>query len=249
MAAALIEAASLDEVPARTSTAIHRLLRLETGVDPYRRVKEQYNAIALQKLPGLRQRAAAWPDPLEGAVRAAIAGNVIDFGIYESVDLDSAIERSFDLPLSAIQYGEFARAVADARTILYLCDNAGEIVFDRVLLEELQNRGKQTTAAVKGAPVINDATREDAAAAGLAECATVIDNGSDGIGTLLETCSSEFLDAYRSADLIVSKGQANFETLVSSRDKRTFFLFMVKCGVVAGVLGGKNGDIVLTRNA
>jgi hypothetical protein len=218
-------------------------------MDPYRRVKEQYNAIALQKLPGLRQRAALSSDPLEGAVRAAIAGNVIDFGIYDSVDLDNAIERSFDLPLSVLQYGEFSRAVDNARTILYLCDNAGEIVFDRVLLEALRDRGKLTTAAVKGSPVINDATREDAVAAGLAGCATVIDNGSDGIGTLLETCSPEFLDAYNSADLIISKGQANFETLLSSRDSRIFFLFMVKCGVVAGVLGGMNGDIVLTRNA
>jgi uncharacterized protein with ATP-grasp and redox domains len=121
-------------------------------------------------------------------------------------------------------------------------------VFDRLLLEALRDRGKTTTAAVKGSPVINDATREDAAAAGLAECAAVIDNGSDGIGTLLETCSPEFLEVYRGADLIISKGQANYETLVASQDSRTFFLFMVKCGVVADALDGKNGDIVLMRN-
>jgi hypothetical protein len=132
--------------------------------------------------------------------------------------------------------------------VLYLCDNAGEIVFDRVLLEALRDRGKLTTAVVKGASVINDATMADAAAAGLGECATVIDNGNDGIGTLLEACSPQFQEAYRTADLIISKGQANFETLLSSRDRRTFFLFKVKCEVVARTLGREDGEIVLMRN-
>jgi uncharacterized protein with ATP-grasp and redox domains len=95
-------------------------------------------------------------------------------------------------------------------------------------------------------PVINDATMEDARAAGLAESADrIIDNGNDGIGTLLELCSATFLDAYREADLIISKGQANYETLVPERDGRTFFLFKVKCPVVAGALGKREGDIVL----
>jgi uncharacterized protein with ATP-grasp and redox domains len=106
--------------------------------------------------------------------------------------------------------------------------------------------GKEVIAAVKGSPVINDATLDDAAAAGLHECAEVIDNGNDGIGTLLEACSRRFMDAYRSADLIVSKGQANFETLVQERDQRMYFLFKVKCPVVAAFAQRGNGDIVLT---
>ena len=244
----VIEAASLDEIPARTTTLIHRLLRNETGTDPYRQVKEAYNRIALEKLPGLRQRAAAMPDRLEGGVRVAIAGNVIDFGIYESIDLDRSIDESFRLPLSSEDYHAFAQAVDSARSIVYLCDNAGEIVFDRVLLEILRDRKKDITACVKGAPVINDATLDDAAVAGLAESATVIDNGSDGIGTLLETCSQQFLHAYHSADLIISKGQANFETLAQTGDKRIFFLFKVKCPVVAMTLKRENGDIILMRN-
>jgi uncharacterized protein with ATP-grasp and redox domains len=244
----IIERASLDEVPARTTTLIHRILREEIGVDPYKQVKDSYNRIALERLTRLRRMAAEKPDRLEGGVRIAIAGNVIDFGIYESFDLDRSLSESFLLPLSSIDYHNFAQAAANARRILFLCDNAGEIVFDRVLIETLRDRGKDVTAVVKGSPVINDATLDDASAAGLTECAVVIDNGNDGIGTLLEACSQQFMDAYRSADLIISKGQANYETLVQEKDARTFFLFKVKCPVVARVLNRENGDIVLMGN-
>jgi len=241
----IIEKASLDEVPARTTTIIHRMLREETGLDPYKQVKDAYNRIALEMLPALRCRAESLDDRLECGVRAAIAGNVIDFGIYESIDLDRALEESFHLPMTGGVYPAFSRAVKSSRSILYLCDNAGEIVFDRFLIEILRDMGKKVTAVVKGSPVINDATLDDARAAGLHECATVIDNGNDGIGTLLEACSLQFLEQYRSADLIISKGQANFETLVQEQDERIFFLFKVKCPVVAAFMERSNGDIVI----
>jgi uncharacterized protein with ATP-grasp and redox domains len=244
-AEAIIERASLDEVPARTTTVIHRMLREQTGLDPYRPVKETYNRIALGMLPMLRSMAAASTDGLGGGVRAAIAGNVIDFGIYETIDLNRSIEESFRLPLSSAPYRSFADRIASSRRILYLCDNAGEIVFDRVLIEVLREKGKEVTAVVKGSPVINDATLEDAHVAGLPECAQVIDNGSDGIGTLLETCSQHFREEYHAADLVISKGQANYETLVQESDERIFFLFKVKCPVVASHLGRPDGDIVI----
>ena len=245
----IVASASLEEVPARTSTLIHRLLRSETGVDPYHEVKTTYNRIALDMLPELLLLAAGVPDRLEGGVRAAIAGNVIDFGIYDHIDLRRSIEESFQLELSPGSFDAFRHAVETAGRILYLCDNAGEIVFDRVLLRILQEKGKSVTVAVKGAPVINDATLDDAAEAGMTEYTELIDNGSDGIGTLLESCSERFLNAYRSADLIISKGQANFETLEQTRDPRLFFLFKVKCPVVARALGRENGDIVLMQGA
>ncbi len=245
MAGSVIETAKLDEVPARTTTVIHRILNREIGLDPYKRVKDQYNRIALEKLPELRNRAAGFGDRLEGGVRVAIAGNVIDFGIYEAIDLERAIDDSFELPLPDQAYRAFAGAVARACRILYLCDNAGEIVFDRVLIEIMRGAGKELVVAVKGAPVLNDATREDAAAAGID--AEIIDNGNDGIGTLLEACSPRFREAYRSADLVVSKGQANFETLAGTGDERLFFLFKVKCPVVAEALGRENGEIVLMQ--
>jgi hypothetical protein len=243
----IISRASLDQAPARISTLLHRLLREATGIDPYRDVKERYNRIALGMLPSVRSRAGT--DLLAGGVRAAIAGNIIDFGIYESIDLEGSLQESFRLPLPGRAYAGFSAAVGRSSNILYLCDNAGEIVFDRILIDALQSMGKSVTAAVKGVPVINDATRADAAAAALHDSADrVIDNGNDGIGTLLELCSEPFLEAYRSADLIISKGQANFETLAPERDGRTFYLFKVKCPVVARWLGRKDGDIVLMGN-
>lgn len=244
-AARIIEAASLEEAPARTTTVLHRMLRRRTGVDPYQSVKEAYNRIALDKLPALRSMAASKDDRLEGGVRVAVAGNVIDFGIYDAIDLDRSIEESFRLPLSPAAYRAFAGKTAQSRDILYLCDNAGEIVFDRVLLDILRTMGKRVMAVVKGAPVINDATGEDARAAGLHESSEVMDNGSDGIGTLLETCSDRFRELYAGADMIISKGQANYETLVQEDDERIFFLFKVKCPVVAQHLDRPNGDIVL----
>lgn len=245
----IVAGASLDEVPARTSTLIHRLLRSESGVDPYQEVKTTYNRIALDLLPELMRTAASMPDRLEGGVRAAIAGNVIDFGIYDHIDLRRSIEESSQLELPRDSFDAFRHAVEIAGRILYLCDNAGEIVFDRVLLRILQEQGKYVTVAVKGAPVINDATLKDAAEAGITEYTELIDNGSDGIGTLLESCSERFLNAFRSADMIISKGQANFETLEQTHDPRLFFLFKIKCPVVGRALGRENGDIVLLQDS
>jgi uncharacterized protein with ATP-grasp and redox domains len=247
-AGSIVENVSFDQAPARISTLLHRLIRVETGADPYAKVKDTYNRIALEKLPEIRGRAHEGPDLLAGSVRAAIAGNVIDFGIYDSVDLDRALRDSFELPLAETDYAAFDQAVQNAKRVLYLCDNAGEIVFDLVLIETLRGLGKEVIAAVKGMPVINDATLDDARSTGLHQYASeVIDNGNDGIGTLLELCSERFLQEYRAADLIISKGQANYETLVQEHDARTFFLFMVKCPVVANSLQRKNGDIVLTK--
>ncbi|MDA8098791.1 MAG: ARMT1-like domain-containing protein [Nitrospiraceae bacterium] len=249
-AADIIEQASLEQAPARISTLLHRLIRKTAGTDPYRAVKEEYTRIALATLPAARVLAAGHgPDALAGGVRAAIAGNIIDFGIYDSVDLDRSLQDSFRQPLSEPAFQAFSRAVDRARNILFLCDNAGEIVFDRILIEELSRRGKTVTAVVKGIPVINDATMDDAIASGLRESASaVIDNGNDGIGTLLELCSETFRAAYDAADLIVSKGQANFETLATVDDDRIFYFFKVKCPVVARALGRENGDIVLMGN-
>ena len=250
-AESIIEQASLDQPPARISTLLHRLIREETGLDPYRAVKDTYNQKALDLLPMIRRMAesSSGANPLAGGVRAAIAGNIIDFGIFDSVDLDLSLRESFDLPLSDAAFDEFSRSVVPARRILYLCDNAGEIVFDRVLIDILTSMGKDVTAVVKGVPVINDATLEDAAAVDLsASGCQVMDNGNDGIGTLLERCSARFSDAYGSADLIISKGQANFETLATVPDDRIYFLFKVKCRVVAQWLRRENGELVLMRN-
>jgi len=228
-------AAKLDlmQSPAAVGQWIHRQLRAITGQsDPYRCVKDRFNQVALQLLPELLSIAEASPDPLAAAVRLVIAGNAIDSGPGNGLapkDVHQALYRSLSDPLYGNLEG-FRRAIALARSILYLSDNAGEIVLDRLLIDRLPTEG--TTLAVRGQPVINDATMFDAEAAGLHRLVKVIDNGSDAPGTILNDCSSEFCALFRKADLIIAKGQGNYETL-SDEPKKMFFLLKVKCPVIA----------------
>lgn len=228
-------AAKLDlmQSPAAVGQWIHRQLRAITGQsDPYRCVKDRFNKVALQLLPELLSIAEASPDPLAAAVRLVIAGNAIDSGPGNGLapkDVQQALYRSLSDPLYGNLEG-FRRAIALARSILYLSDNAGEIVLDRLLIDRLPTEG--TTLAVRGQPVINDATMVDAEAAGLHRLVKVIDNGSDAPGTILNDCSSEFCALFRKADLIIAKGQGNYETL-SDEPKKMFFLLKVKCPVIA----------------
>jgi len=237
----------LSDSPPRMGQQIHRRLRDLTGnTDPYAAVKKQFNRMALKLLPELQARAAASKDPFTTAVRLAITGNIIDFGptgtITEQDALD-AVEKALVEPFYGDIHG-FRAALEEADTILYLADNAGEIVFDRVLIEYLPL--DRITLAVRGVPVINDATAEDAEVAGLTELVEVIDNGSDAPGTLLEDCSAVFRERFYSADLIIAKGQGNFETL-SDVPAPIFFLFKAKCPVISGHAGVPLQAQVLVR--
>ena len=147
------------------------------------------------------------------AARIAIAGNMIDLGVNGNVT-ETDVQQAVRQALSAPFYGDqelFHHSIANARSILYLADNAGEIAFDRLLIEQISP--ERVTLVVRGGPVINDATRVDAQAVGLDEIVEVIDNGSDAPGTLLEDCSPEFRRRFVDADLIIAKGQGNFESL------------------------------------
>jgi uncharacterized protein with ATP-grasp and redox domains len=225
---------------------IHRRLRELTGVkDPYQAVKDQGNRMALALLPDLEASVAKARDPLDMALRLALAGNVIDMGVNSSVspaDLAAAVRQAMTASIQG-SLEEFRKAADEARTILYLADNAGEIVFDRLLIAQLGP--ERVTVAVRGGPVINDATLADAEAAGLRQMVRVIDNGSDAPGTLLHDCSEAFRRQFESADLIVAKGQGNFETL-SQEACTLFFLFKVKCPVIASHVGFPVGTHVLT---
>jgi len=246
----LLAASEMDlgMAPPAMGQRIHRLIREVTGnADPYRQVKERFNRLALTLYPDLKRRVAASADPLETAVRLAIAGNIIDFGVSASVSepaVRETIERSLREPLIGDVEG-LRRAAAGADEVLYLTDNAGEIVFDRLLIETLD--ADNLAVGVKSEPVINDATAEDALAAGLTERWEVIENGSDAPGTLLETCSPEFLDRFERADAVIAKGQGNYETL-SDAPRPVFFILMVKCPVIARDIGCEVGSLVLRRS-
>lgn len=242
---------SFDDPPPAMGRLIHRRLRELTGErDPYRLAKEAANAFALQLYPDLKQRIAGAKDPFTCAVKLAIVGNVIDLGVKSDLtdsEISAAIGEGFEATLDNGAVEDLKLAVRAARDILYLADNAGEIVFDRLLIEQMPL--EKVTLVVKGGPIINDATREDAEAAGLTDLVQVIDNGSDAPGTILELCSGVFRERFKAADLIIVKGQGNFETLNESRAPNLFFLLKAKCGVIAQDLGCPVGSLVLRRSA
>jgi uncharacterized protein with ATP-grasp and redox domains len=235
--------------PPAMAQQIHRIIRRLTGApDPYRAAKEHFNQVALAMYPKLAAEVDASDRPLETAVRFAIAGNVIDLGTQMGLDeaaVHEAVAHARHAPLRA-DLTELASRAVVAEQILYLADNAGELVFDRLLIEQLGR--EKITVAVKGSPILNDATREDAEAAGLMGFVAVIDNGSDAPGTLLGDCSNAFRARFAEADLVVAKGQGNYETL-SRAPRDVFFILKAKCPVIAEDLGCEVGSLVLRQSA
>ena len=235
--------------PPAMAQHIHRAIREWTGQDdPYREIKDRHNRMALKLYPVLQGWIADSDRPIETAVRLAIAGNVIDLGVKTQLK-ESEVRDSIFNAMSASLEGdvdEFALAVRSAKKILYLADNAGEIVFDRLLIQQLQPA--RVTVAVRGFPIINDATLHDAKMAGIDAVAELIENGSDAPGTILEDCSEAFRDRFEKANIVIAKGQGNYETL-SEVDKNIFFLLKVKCPVIAQHSGCQQGTMLLTRPA
>ena len=224
---------------------IHRAIRELTGdPDPYLYRKITDTRTALELLPEIEEMVAASKYPFRTAVLFSIAGNAIDLGAKTAVDANvkAAFHSALTKPVDKVAVGRLERAVRKARNALFLADNAGEIVFDRPLLDEI---GKEkVTVAVRGAPVINDATLDDAARSGITECFRVISNGSDTPGTWLSDCSRAFVRQFEQADLVIAKGQGNYESL-SDHPRTVFFLFLTKCPAVSEKLGFPTGTYVI----
>jgi len=242
-----IRATDMSQPPAYSTTFLHRKIRQMLGRDPFKEIKSEYNQIAMGLYPVLKQNVQKSSDPLWTAVRLSIAGNVIDFGIFTSVDIVGTIEKALNSTITVDEYKSFKESIEKNSEILYLLDNAGEIVFDRLLIEVLVAMGKRVTAVVKGSPVLNDSTVEDAKETGLDDVCEIIDNGSDCVGTILELTSPEFNKKFSNSKFIISKGQGNFETLYAEKtsQNKTFFLFQSKCDVVSKEIGVSKGSMLL----
>lgn len=233
---------SLDATPPEIGLRVHQLILRMTGVkDPYRMIKRVCIDQALALYPELHKRVISSRDRLLTAIKLAIAGNVIDFGADSEFDWKMDLDKILRQDLVINDYPALREKLRSARNILYLADNAGETVFDKVLIEEI---GRPVVYAVRAKPIINDATRRDAERSEIGRLAQIISSGSSMPGTLLRRCSSRFLQVFRSADLIISKGQGNYETL-SEEKAPLFFLLKAKCGVIARHLGAKRGGLVL----
>jgi len=236
----------LSSSPPEMGRIVYRLVREITGAeDPFKKLKDEYNKIALNIYPDLKSRVAHSKDRLLAAIRLAVAGNVIDFGLDNLFNLEKEIEDVFKKDFVVFDYQEFKEVLKNTKQILYLADNAGEVVFDRILIEELN---REVIYVVRDKPVINDALIEDANFCGIDKIAKVISNGADVPGTILDLCSKEFLSLYGKAKLIISKGQGNFEGLAGRSNAPIFFLFKAKCPVIANDIGCKVDDIILKYN-
>jgi len=226
---------ALGVTPPEIAQQVYRIVHEITGNnDPYIEAKQHANQSAMALYARMKDMVDYSEDTLESACKLAIAGNAIDLGARaEFGSMYSIAEDSERYQLDQVHYRRFQESVRQSSLILYLADNAGEIVFDRILIEQLLRIKKlEIVLVVREKPIINDATLEDARQVGLNNVATIISNGSDAPATILSQCSSKMREYYQAADLIISKGQGNYESL-SDRSENIFFLFKVKCPVIA----------------
>jgi hypothetical protein len=237
---------ALEMSPAKLSEPAYRIVSRQTGVaDPYRPNKHETNQAALGVYPDLAKMVEAARDPLDAALHAAVAGNIIDLGIDHAFDIERDAVQLMAADFAKNSLTAFREELRPGRKLLYMGDNAGEIVFDMLLVKQIQSAGVEVTFSVKSGPIINDATVADAQEVGMTELATVIETGGANIGVDWNNVSAEFRQAFTDADIRLAKGHGNFETC-NDRPERIYFLLKAKCPIVADALGVSNGDIVFT---
>jgi uncharacterized protein with ATP-grasp and redox domains len=237
----------LDKSPAANATLAVKAVHTATGnEDPYKEIKREQNRLALELESEMRRMIARSSHRIETALLVSAFGNIIDLGAQESFDLSKELATLFERRFAISEIGEFLGELERARRLLFLADNAGEIVFDRILLETLP-ADLEKVLAVKSGPIINDATTADAMMVGADRVARVITTGGSDLGVNGDNCSEEFLEALAKTDIVIAKGHANFETL--NEEKRgIFFLLKAKCAVVARALGVETGSLVFLRS-
>jgi len=248
----------LSSTPPEMGKTIHDVVKKMTGQeDPYKKLKEKANEQTLKIYPELRKKIESAENKLLMAVELAIAGNIIDYGTKNSLDVEKELTKILQREQSVIEdekesifdFKSFKEAVNNAESILYIGDNVGETVFDCILTEQIKkiDTAKEIIYAVREKPIINDALKEDAIKAGIDNFAEIISSGSEVPGTIIPLCSKPFIDIFKKADLVISKGQGNYETL-SDEKRPIFFLFMAKCPVIARDVNCEVGEIILVRN-
>jgi len=238
----MIKKISMESTPPETGNYIYKKIRDVTlNNDPYQKVKKDNINEALALYPKLKQIILWSDDPLLTAIRIAIAGNVIDLGVNKEFNIAVDIQKILKQDFAVLDYDDFKHQLEKAKSVLYIGDNAGESVFDRILIEEM---AKPTIFVVREVPVINDCTKEDAIASGLDQVSEIISSGSTAPATILSLCNKNFIEKFESADLIISKGQGNYEGL-SGVAQTVFFMLKAKCNVIARDLMVNEDDIVL----
>jgi uncharacterized protein with ATP-grasp and redox domains len=229
------------KIPAELGTLIHRTIWRKTGKDPYAALKEKSNRIASEIVTPLREAGFT----LRSAACAAVAGNAIDFGVDGSRNALETLQDELKQGLAVDHFERLQREVEQARTILYLTDNCGEVVFDLLLVELLVKMGKEMIVSPKAEPILNDATVADLQSLGFSGLARLVPHAKASIGLSLDKAPADFLEVWDRADLVIAKGMGHYETLYGIQ-KGIVFLLKAKCIPVAESLGVQVGDHVLT---
>lgn len=241
----------LKTAPEYAEFIFHEFSKL-TGIDdPYKEIKESSNIEAQELIVDIESELSKKFSGLRKFIELAIVGNVIDYGAFREVHISKFINEALSASYFKFDIEALEKDLNEATTVLYIADNAGEIIFDRLLLEYIHSLGKKITVAVRGGAIINDVTFIDAEFAKLHEFAEIISTGSRIPGILLKKCSKEFVQNYTEADLVISKGQGNFETIYCMeklKPKKLYYLFVVKCQTVAALLGAVVKDKVLMKS-
>ena len=218
--------------------------------DPYKDIKKKSNDTALSFYPLFEKMLQEAEDPLLQAFKISAAGNIIDFGAFNSVDIETEIKKIPELSFSINHFSKFESEVSDSKLLLFIGDNAGEIVFDKLLIEILKKQYPEMEIiyAVRDRPVLNDITADDAEYTGINKLVKVISSGSKMAGTVLNECSDEFLRFYESADIVISKGMGNYETLHEETEKNIYFIFRIKCDLIARNTGVNINEMILKNS-
>ena len=235
-----------DTIPIQFGKFVYDTVKKITQTpDPYFKIKKDSTQRALKMYPLLKQKVRNSTYPLLTALKIAVSGNIIDFGANHNFHIENDILKLINKEFAINHIDTFLDKLQQASYILYLADNAGETVLDRLLIEELK---KPVYYAVKNSPIINDATKGDAQDAGIDKVAQIITSGSDYPGTILSETTPEFQKMWQEAPLIISKGQGNFEGLNEIKNENLFFLLTVKCEVVKEYLNAPLMSIILKSN-
>lgn len=235
-----------DQSPPMMGRSLQRMIRESLqNPDPYHQIKRHYNQMMMELYSSFKEIVDCSEDPFDTAMRLAIAGNVIDFGAKYQFDIMDSINRVKEHEL-AIDDSCFLRDdLEHAQTLLYIGDNCGEIVLDKLFLETLEV--PQKYFVVRESPVINDITLEDAEVTGMDEIAAILTTGDDSPGAVWESASKDFRDHFSHADVVISKGQGNLEGLIDVPHDHVYFLLVTKCDLIGEKIGTRKGDFVVKR--
>jgi len=223
---------------------LHHKLKEISGIgDFYHNEKRESNRAALALYQSWKPKVQESRHAFNLALRLSIAGNIMDYGARSSFNLQQTIERVVMAKLAIDHSAHLKKRLAEARSVLYLGDNAGEIVFDRLFIETINH--PNLVYVVRGGSVLNDATLDDAVEVGIDQVTRVMSNGFDAPSTIVHRSSPEFQECFGKADLIISKGQGNLEGLLPLNDHRIFFVLMAKCDVIASILDVQRDSFIV----